>query len=105
METNAIECVFKVGWLGVGAIARWVEFLSRMCKVQVPSPALQTLDMVVCTHNLGSWEAEVKGSKVHGHLQLHTVFNVSLGYMRPWLKTNKQQASKVECLGSYEAAV
>lgn len=51
---ETIEYGFKVGCLGAGAIAQWVEFLSRMHKVQVHFLALQTLDMVVHTHNLGT---------------------------------------------------
>lgn len=42
---------------------------------------------------LSLWQVEAENLEVQGHLQVHSEFKISLGYMRPFLKqTNKQTA-------------
>lgn len=59
-----------------GEVARLVE-LCLSCTRSKPSVAVHTC-------NPSMWKVEAAGSEVLGYPQLHTEFEVSLDYMRPY---------------------
>lgn len=62
----------------------------------VPTPAPHRQCTVVRNCNPGSWQVvEARGPKIQGHLQLQIIVEVSLSYMRPGLKENKQNLTSV----------
>lgn len=57
------------------------------------SPYVSTLHKACAVHacDPSSWEAEAERANVQGHHRLHNKLRVSLEYIRPYLKRNKQQ--------------
>lgn len=98
MASKVIECGLKVGCLGTGAIAQWIEFLSRMCKVWVPSLELQALDMVVHTCNLGNWGRGVQAKESEVHVTLSFILCSVL--CQSGIRENLSQSKQTTLSGS-----